>query len=48
MPVYEEYFVASRTAQVSDVVPWRSMIAPGVMLQAAPRAPTLLCRVGQM
>ena len=35
MPVYEEYFVPSRTKpkQLSDVVPWRSMIAPGVVLQ---------------
>gem|GEM_PF-1874134 len=35
MPVYEEYFTPSRRkpAQLSDVVPWRSMIGPGVMLQ---------------
>jgi hypothetical protein len=35
MPVYEEYFTPSskKPAQLSDVVPWRSMIAPGVMLQ---------------
>ena len=35
MPVYEEYYTPSKKkpTQLSDVVPWRSMIAPGVILQ---------------
>jgi type IV secretory pathway VirB4 component len=35
MPVYEEYAPMIRTKpdRVSDVVPWRSMLAPGVLLQ---------------
>ena len=35
MPVYEEYQAAPRGEpdRVSDVIPWRSMIAPGVLLQ---------------
>ena len=35
MPVYEEYQAPASTqaARVSDVIPWRSMIAPGVLLQ---------------
>jgi type IV secretion system protein VirB4 len=35
MPVYEEYQAPRRgtPAVVSDVIPWRSMIAPGVLLQ---------------
>ena len=35
MPVYEEYTRAPRGQpdRVSDVMPWRSMIAPGVLLQ---------------
>ena len=35
MPVYEEYARAPRGQpdRVSDVMPWRSMIAPGVLLQ---------------
>src|SRR5256712_5426823 len=35
MPVYAEYQPSSRwtPAHLSDVVPWRSIIAPGVVLQ---------------
>ena len=35
MPVYEEYARVPRGQpdRVSDVIPWRSMIAPGVLLQ---------------
>ena len=35
MPVYEEYQGRGiqEPAYVSDVIPWRSMIAPGVLLQ---------------
>ena len=35
MPVYEEYYVhrAKGPDRMSDVIPWRSMIAPGVLLQ---------------
>ena len=47
MPVYEEYQAPASTqaAWVSDVIPWRSMIAPGVLLQKySPRPATVLCR----
>src|SRR5438552_14543171 len=35
MPVYEEYQPRQRwkAAHVSDVVPWRAVLAPGVVLQ---------------
>ena len=35
MPVYEEYQAPPRGEpdRVSDVIPWRSMLAPGVLLQ---------------
>ena len=40
MPVYEEYYAhrAKGPDRMSAVIPWRSMLAPGVLLQRPPRA----------